>query len=198
MIHIGEDLPWPEDAIEVARILEPWGLKGWFHVQPYAADPQAVFSSRRWFILPPEGKPRPKDAPVLPKVLRITQAKEHGDGVVASAQEIPDRNASETLKGARVFVSRNSFPTADPDEYYWVDLIGLSVVNREGEALGVVTDLIATGPHSVLRLSTGAGAGVGAGTEAEPVERMIPLVAAYIDSVDLQARRIVADWGLDY
>lgn len=195
MIHIGEDLPWPEDAIEVARILEPWGLKGWFHVQPYAADPQAVFSSRRWFILPPEGKPRPKDAPALPKVLRITQAKEHGDGVVASAQEIPDRNASEALKGARVFVSRNSFPTADPDEYYWVDLIGLVVVNRDGADLGVVTDLIATGPHSVLRLRTAPDV---ATPDAEPGERMIPFVAAYIDSVDLQARRIVADWGLDY
>jgi 16S rRNA processing protein RimM len=192
VIYAGEDVPWPEDAIEVARILEPWGLKGWIRVHPYAADPQAVFSSRRWFLLPPEEKFRPKDAPALPKVLRITQAKEHGDGVVASAQEISDRTAAEALKGARVFVSRNSFPTADVDEYYWVDLIGLAVVNREGEALGVVMDLITTGPHSVLRLSTGTG------TEADPGERMIPFVAAYIDSVDLQARRIVADWGLDY
>jgi 16S rRNA processing protein RimM len=36
------------------------------------------------------------------------------------------------LQGARVFVSRASFPTPDDDEFYWVDLIGLAVHNRKG------------------------------------------------------------------
>jgi isocitrate lyase len=54
------------------------------------------------------------------------------------------------LRGARIFLPRSSFPAASADEYYWVDLIGLNVVNREGVALGCVRDLMATGPHSVL------------------------------------------------
>ena len=192
MTMTDDDLPFPDDAVEVARITEPWGLKGGFHLRTYAADPQAVFSSRRWFLQPPEGRPRPKDAPPLPKVLRITQVREQGDRVVAMAQEVVDRNAAEALKGARIFVSRSSFPTADDGEYYWVDLIGLPVFNRAGEALGTVVDLLATGPQTVLRLQADAAAG------AEPVERMIPFVAAFIDEVDLKGRRIVADWGLDY
>jgi hypothetical protein len=49
------------------------------------------------------------------------------------------------------FVSRASFPRSAEDEFYWVDLIGLDVVNREGEALGKVVGLLDTGPHSVLR-----------------------------------------------
>ena len=49
---------------------------------------------------------------------------------------VPDRNAAEALRGARVFVPRSSFPSVGEDEYYWVDLIGLAVVNREGVALG--------------------------------------------------------------
>lgn len=192
MTMTDDELPFPDDAIEVARIAEPWGLKGGFHLRTYAADPQAVFSSRRWFLQPPEGRPRPKDAPPLPKVLRITQVREHGEGVVAMAQEVADRNGAEALRGARIFVSRSSFPTADDGEYYWVDLIGLPVFNRAGEALGTVVDLLATGPQTVLRLQADAAAG------AEPVERMIPFVAAFIDEVDLKGRRIVADWGLDY
>ena len=61
-------------------------------------------------------------------------------------EHFPERQAeakayAELLKGARIFVSRASFPTPDTDEYYWVDLIGLHVVNREGVVLGEVRGL---------------------------------------------------------
>ncbi|CAG1019494.1 partial Ribosome maturation factor RimM, partial [Burkholderiaceae bacterium] len=152
----GDTPPWPEDAIEVGRIIDAWGVKGWIKVQPFAADPQALFSSRRWFLKPPEPQLGPKrptaSAAGLPPLLKITQAKPHGDWVVAQVQEVDDRSGAEALRGARVFVPRASFPTADPDEFYWVDLIGLSVVNLQGEALGTVTGLLDTGPHSVLRI----------------------------------------------
>lgn len=146
------DLPWPDDAIEVARIGEAWGVKGWIRVEPYARDPRALFSSRRWFLQPPAGRPRPAGALPLPRSLRVTLVKDHGDGVIASVNEIPDRNTAEAFKGARIFVSRASFPSAGSDEYYWVDLIGLEVVNRGGVLLGTVTDLLDTGAHSVLRV----------------------------------------------
>lgn len=185
---------WPADAVEVARVIDAWGLKGGIRVRPYADDPQALFSSRRWFMRPSEG-PGPQRS--VPPLLRIRQAKEHGDGVVAIADEVPDRNAAEALKGARIFVSRASFPTPDRDEYYWVDLIGLAVVNREDVELGTVADLISTGPQSVLRVVLDAPPAEGAGEPAQ-TERLIPFVDAYVDDVDLVARRIRVDWGLDY
>lgn len=190
-----DDVAWPDDAVEVARVQDAWGIKGWLRVQPHAADPQALFSSRRWFLQPPAGKPRPKDAPSLPRLLHVTLVKEHGDGIVASVREVADRNGAEALKGARIFVSRQSFPSTDDGEYYWVDLIGLEVVNREGESLGTVAEMIDTGPHCVMRLEQ---ASTDAAGKARTVERMIPFVAAYIDGVDLPGRRITADWGLDY
>ncbi|KDB53336.1 16S rRNA-processing protein RimM [Sphaerotilus natans subsp. natans DSM 6575] len=190
-----DDVAWPDDAVEVARVQDAWGIKGWLRVQPHAADPQALFSSRRWFLQPPAGKPRPKDAPSLPRQLHVTLVKEHGDGIVASVREVADRNGAEALKGARIFVSRQSFPSTDDGEYYWVDLIGLEVVNREGEPLGTVAEMIDTGPHCVMRLEQ---ASTDAAGKARTVERMIPFVAAYIDGVDLPGRRITADWGLDY
>lgn len=190
-----EQVAWPDDAVEVGRIVDAWGIKGGIKVQPFSSDPQALFSSRRWFIQPPAGKPRPAGAPELPKRLRVTQAKEHGDVVVATVQEVPDRNAAEALRGARVFVPRSSFPTAGSDEYYWVDLIGLAVVNRQDESLGKVADLLDTGAHSVLRVVHETTDADGKPAEGE---RLIPFVAAYIDTVDLPGRRIVVDWGLDY
>jgi 16S rRNA processing protein RimM len=186
---------WPDDAIEVARVADAWGIKGWLRIQPYAADPQVVLKARHWFLQPPAGKPRPKDAPALPKVLHVTLVKEHSDGVIASVREVADRNGAEALRGARIFVSRSIFPKTDDGEYYWIDLIGLNVVNRDGAALGTVAEMMDTGAHSVMRLTAD---GVDAAGVPRAVERLIPFVAAYIDDVSLTERRIIADWGLDY
>ena len=184
----------PADAVEIGRVAGAWGVKGWIRVTPYARDPQALFSSRRWFLAPGDAA-RPGTAARLPRLLRITASRRQGDDVVAAAQELPDRDVAEALRGARVFVSRASFPTAGDDEYYWVDLIGLDVFNRQGEALGRVIGLLDTGAHSVLRLRP---PDVLADAPPAAAERLIPFVGAFIDSVDLGARRVVADWGLDY
>ena len=187
----------PADAVEVGRVLGAWGIKGGIKVKPFANNPQALFSSKRWFIQPSE-LPRPagiKAAAPLPKLLLVVTAKEHGDGVVATAQELPDRTAAEAMKGARVFVSRASFPTPDDDEFYWVDLIGLAVVNRSGAVLGDVIGLIETGPHCVLRIQAREQAGVQPAGEASEV--LIPFVGVYIDKVELAERRITVDWDFD-
>jgi 16S rRNA processing protein RimM len=187
------DAEFPADAIEVARVLDAWGIKGWIRVRPFSKDPQALFSSRRWFLRPPDiahAKPGCEPAAALPTLLRVIDAREHGDGVVASVREVSDRSAAEALRGSRIFVPRSSFPSTASDEFYWVDLIGLQVVNREGQLLGEVLGLIDNGAQSVLRVAP-PSASVGA-------ECLIPFVAAYVDRVDLAARRIEVDWGLDY
>ena len=177
----------PVDAIEVGRIADAWGVKGWFKALPHSADPEALFSSKRWYVLPAEkGQKTFSGAGCLV----ISDIKHHADTVVASAQGIDDRNGAEALRGARIFVARSNFPMPGDDEYYWVDLIVLEVVNREGIVLGVVRELLATGLQTVLVLSFQH--------EGKAMERMIPFVSVYIDQVDLIARRIEVDWQPDY
>lgn len=186
-------LALPDDAVEVGRIAGAWGVKGWIRVLPYAEIPEALFATKRWLLRPPEG-PAPLPPGGWPDVLRVSQAREHGDAIVAGIHDLTDRDAAEALKGGRLFVPRSSFPTAGDGEYYWVDLIGLDVRNRAGEALGQVVGLLDTGAHSVLRVRPA----INEHDPSDAPERLIPFVGAYIDSVDLQGRSIVVDWGLDY
>jgi len=194
----------PADAIEVGRIADAWGIKGWFKVLPHSASPEALFSSKRWYLLPsdrnlggnnaPSQKASASNSAIVsqPVLLKIKEAKDHANTVVACSLDVADRNQAEALKGARIFVPRSSFPTAGTDEYYWVDLLGLDVVNREGVALGQVKDLMSTGPQTVLVLMQPAE------EEGKPsVERMIPFVAAFVDNVDLPGRKITVDWQVD-
>ncbi len=187
MLNALEPAELPADAIEVGRIADAWGIKGWFKVLPYSASPEALFSSKRWFLQPSERGTKTFTGTVR---LAIKEAKEHADTVVASAHDVSDRSAAEALKGARIFIARSSFPSTGTDEFYWVDLLGLDVVNREGVALGQVRDLLSTGPQTVLVLIQEV--------DGKPVERMIPFVAAYVDAVDLAGRRITVDWQPDY
>lgn len=177
----------PTDAVEVGRIADAWGIKGWFKVLAFSSDPQVLFAAKEWFLQPPEKGARPFAGTVL---LPVKQARVHSDSIVATSPEVADRNAAEALRGARIFVAREHFPQAEDGEYYWVDLLGLNVLNREGVALGVVRDLLSTGPQTVLVLSCEE--------DGKERERMIPFVDAYIDKVDLPGRTIVADWQPDY
>ncbi|MDO9236636.1 MAG: ribosome maturation factor RimM [Aquabacterium sp.] len=203
---LDDGVVWPEDAIEVARIVDAWGVKGGIKVLPFSSDPQALFCTKKWFLRPGEpavgavARPTAKSGSTparlaAPRLLQVLQAREQGDVVVATVEGLNDRNAAEALKGSRVFVSRTAFPTPDQDEFYWIDLIGLDVFTREGEPLGRVVDLLDTGPNCVLRCVVDGVDGV---ENQEAVERLIPFVSAYIVSVSLADRRIVADWGLDY
>lgn len=190
---------WPDDAVEVGWVLGAWGIKGAIKVSPIAADPQALSSTGWWFLKPVDGPASKAAARRLPPALQVRGVREQGDVLVAQAEGIADRDAAEALKGARVFISRARFPAPEPGEFYWVDLIGLAVVNRDGVALGEVVGLIDTGPHCVLRVRAPAlGATDAPAAVAEADERLIPFVEAYVDSVDLAGRQVVVDWGLDY
>lgn len=183
---------WPDDAIEVAVVTGAWGIKGGLRLKAYSADPQALFSTKRWYWQLPEGASAEQRERLraLEQPLRVASVREQGDGLVVLIHDLADRDLAQLCKGLRLFVKRSSFPSAAEGEYYWVDLIGLEVYNRQGERLGAVAGLMQTGPHSVLRIESTDAAG-------KPLERLVPFVDAYVDSVDLVSRRIQVDWGLD-
>ena len=186
----------PADSIEVGRILDAWGVKGWLKILPHSTDPEALLAARSWFLQAPDAKFRPGFNAFTGTVsLQVDEAKIHSDSVVAKFSGMDDRTVAEALRGARIFLPRSSFPAASKDEFYWVDLIGLNVVNREGVDLGCVRDLMATGPQSVLCVEYSAPQEDGSTAVAE---RMIPFVSVFIDNVDMAAKCITVDWQPDY
>lgn len=99
---------------------------------------------------------------------------------------INERNKSEDLIGSIVAVNRDDFPDTGTNEYYWVDLIGLKVINLQHELLGTIDNMMDTGANSVMVVKN------------DETTRLIPFVAAYITDVDMQNKQVIVDWGLDY
>jgi 16S rRNA processing protein RimM len=174
----------PDDLTQVGYVAGAYGLKGGIRITPFSTDADALLSVKTWWL----------DKPAL-RPVSVRTAKMHSGDVVATLVDLGDRDAAEALKGAAVNVSRREFPELPDDEYYWSDLIGLDAVNLQGEALGRVTDMMHNGAQSILRIAPVPSAEAG---EAKVPERLIPFVDQFVKTVDLEAKKITVDWGLDY
>jgi len=180
----------PDDLVEIGAIGEAYGIKGWVRIFAHAGPGQGydtLLAAKIWWL---DSKARPgQEAGIRP--VRVLQSRLHSGTVVAQLEGITDRDIAQAMRGQRVSISRALFPALTGEEYYWVDLQGLDVLNEKAEALGVVADLIDNGVHSVLRVEFASH-----NRRGEPAtgERMIPFVDAYVKSVDLAARKVVVDW----
>ncbi len=109
-----------------------------------------------------------------------------GKTLVARFAGIDDRETAAALVGQDLSVDRDRLPETAEDEYYWADLTGLEVVNREGIVLGRVHNLLSTGANDVLVVRGDR-------------ERLVPFVQGqYVLEVDLEAGRILVDWSPDF
>ena len=173
----------PDDLTQVGYVSGAYGIAGAIRVTPFSVDADALLNVKTWWL----------DKPGLRSVT-VRTAKMHGGDVVATLVGMPGRDAAEALKGAAVHVSRAQFPSLEEDEYYWTDLIGMDVVNLQGEALGKVIDMMSNGAQSILRIEPVPDPA----TSDKAPERLVPFVDQFVKTVDLKARQITLDWGLDF
>jgi len=165
--------------VVLGKIIEPYGVRGWVKIRPFADDPAAWAAMPVWWL----GREEMQDW----REMRLQACRLHGDTLVCQFEGISDRSPAEALKGLLVAAPREALPATATDEYYWADLIGLEVVNVSGQALGRVEGLLATGASDVLRVVTEDG-----------VERLLPFVAQVVLVVEKDAGCIRVDWEADW
>ena len=159
----------------MAHVVGPFGVKGWVKLQPLTETPESLLDYDVWWIGSAEGwSPH-----------AVEQAKVQGATVAAKLDGCEDRDEAARYRGKEVAVSRAAFPEAGENEFYWADLVGLKVVNTEGEDLGAVSRVFETGANDVLVV------------EGER-ERLIPFTEQVVREVDLAGRVIRVEWGSDY
>ena len=159
----------------MGRITGAFGIKGWVKVHPFTETPDSLAGYRDWWVESDGGWEQ----------RRIEEAEVHGEAVAVRFAGCTDRDAAALYRGREVAVPRDEFPAAETNEFYWADLIGLGVVNKQGEALGTVSRVFETGANDVLVVEGDR-------------ERLIPFIEDVVLEVDLAGRTIRVDWGADY
>jgi len=173
------------DLVELGRLCGAYGVRGWSHVQPYSGEASILRSARQWWLLPPQGEIR-GGASGVP--VQVSGVRTQGTGLVAKWRGCEDPEAAHSFRGWRIAVARSAFPPLPDGQYYWVDLIGAHVINRSGQVLGVVRGLRNNGAQDLLEVEPA----VAKQKASDPI--LIPMVDAYIDAIDLAAKRICVDW----
>jgi len=83
-----------------------------------------------------------------------------------------------------LFVKEEDLPSLNADEYYDFQLIGLNVIDKKGDILGKVEDIIHTKANDILVIKG-------------KKEILIPMIDIYIKSIDLDSSEIKVE-GEDF
>ncbi len=162
--------------VPMGKIVAPFGINGWVKIKTDTETPESLGAHKELYLLINEIW--------ILKTIEDFFAKENT--FHAKLNQIDDRDAALSLKGVLVGVPKEKLPKLVDNEYYWIDLIGLNVLNKNQLLLGRVDSLMETGANAVLVVKD------------ETQQRLIPFVAQYVLDVDLTNQQIIVDWETDY
>jgi 16S rRNA processing protein RimM len=165
----------PADRVILGRIVGVHGVKGWVKLESETRPREAIFEYGPWDLGTARGWHSRK----------VLGGRPSGSGLTAQLEGIEDRDQARELIGASIAIPRDRLPPPEPGSYYWADLQGCKVVNRQDIDLGTVSHLIETGANDVLVVNNGH-------------ERLIPYIESVVLEVDLARHVIHVDWDEDF
>ena len=174
-------LGWPRDTlaryfyrrimwVALGRFGRPHGVRGEIRFWPFNAGTELVAGTKTIRV----GR-KANDATEY----SVERVRLDAKGALIRLVGMADRDEVRTLTNQFWFERRDAFPELDDDEVYFVDLIGLAVLNENGEEIGRVKDVLDVGPAEILVISRGGR------------EVMIPNVEAFVLRMDLDAGEII-------
>ncbi len=164
----------------MGRVIAPYGILGWLKIHPDTEVLDGLLNYKTWWIGKDDNW----------RELTVESAKIHNDVLVVKLQGLDDRDAAFACKGKQIAVPRASLPKLEENEYYWSDLIGLSVKNQQNVDFGKITDVFATGANDVIV--------VGGDKLNGERERLIPFTPQVILEVDITAKTMLVDWDAEF
>ncbi|HAV07898.1 MAG TPA: 16S rRNA processing protein RimM [Rhodobacteraceae bacterium] len=155
----------------VGAIMGAFGVHGEVRIKSFTAEPEALADYAP--LTTEDGK----------RSFKVQLTRQIPQGFAARLSDVRSREEAEALKGTRLFVPRERLPSLPDDEFYHTDLIGLDVVDTGGVALGRVKAVLNHGAGDILEILTPGGKNT----------LLLPFTLAAVPTVNLAARRIVAD-----
>ena len=147
----------------IARVVKPWGLRGELKLQVLTGFPDQLARLKRVY-LGPEAVP-----------YTVVHFHWHSGELLMQLTDVRDRNAAEMLRDQLVQIAREDATPLEPGQFYEYQIVGLSVVTRDGEPLGQVVEVLSTGANDVYIVQGPRG------------EVLLPARAEVVRAIDLDA-----------
>jgi 16S rRNA processing protein RimM len=165
------------ELISIGEISGVFGIKGWVKVFSLTDPRENILEYSPWILK--------KGSEI--KEVKLLNGKRQGKSIVACIEGVSDRDDAASYSGWEILINKSQLPETEEGEYYWADLVGLSVETESGISLGKVDYLIETGANDVLVVND---------TEQE---RLIPFLQdSTIKKIDLTDKLMIVDWDPDF
>ncbi|MBU1188611.1 MAG: ribosome maturation factor RimM [Gammaproteobacteria bacterium] len=182
-----------QEYVVIGAIIGVYGIKGWVKVRSWTRPAENIVDYQPWLltrkVVGHAGDSGSSNADFRSEDLypvTLQQQRSHGDRFMVKLDGTEQREQAQALVGRQIVVARSQLPTANDNEYYWSDLIGLAVENLAGVKLGKVTGLLETGANDVLVV------------QGER-ERLLPyLMEQVVQRIDLEQGTMLVDWDEDF
>jgi len=155
------------NLILLGKVAATHGVRGQLRVVPFSGLFDTFLAVRSVML---------KDAAGRLKEYEVASAAVHGKKLLLSFKGFTDINQVLDLVGSELLVGRDQLPPPDEDEFYWYDLIGMTVVTAAGDRLGVLESIIETGSNDVYVV------------KSPDREYLVPALAEVVTSIDLAAK----------
>lgn len=153
------------------RVVKAHGLSGEVKILPFSREVENLSKIKRLFI-----QIKQDEEPCEFNIVRRSLVK--GSGIL-ELEGINSVDAAEKLRGGLVLVETSDLLDTDEDEYYWFQLIGLSVYTTDGKYVGKVDNLIDREPQSLLVVKDNER------------EYLIPMIDTIVKQINLENSQIV-------
>jgi 16S rRNA processing protein RimM len=158
----------------LGKVASVHGVKGWVKIHSYTDPREAIFDYQPWLLGETE------------KTATVLEGKPSGKYLLALLKDVTNRDEAEAIAGQNIAVERSALPPLQGSEYYWSDLLGLEVINKDGSRLGSIREMLATGANDVMVVSGER-------------ERLIPFVMdLYVSQVSLEKGTVTVDWDPEF
>jgi 16S rRNA processing protein RimM len=178
-LQVGEVVSDCDKKFTLGKVGAVYGVKGWLKVHSFTDETEAILDYFPWSL---------KLGNKIQSV-EITDWRKHNKGLIVKVAGIDDRDIAQKMVGSEILGDLALLPDLPEGEFYWRDLIDMSVVTTNGYDLGSVSELMETGANDVLVVKANRNDGFG------KKERLIPyILEQVIISVDAQNKQICVDW----
>ena len=162
--------------IKIGKVGSPYGIRGWLKIHSYTEFGASILDYMPWYVEQGEDQWRE---------LIVEEGRMHSGQVIAKIAGYDTPEEARLLTGKTITILRSQLPKLNKNEYYWSDLEGLTVINKNGVVLGKVIYLIETGSNDVLVVKGDK-------------EHAIPyLPGTVVLDVNLEKQEIHVDWELE-
>ena len=173
--------PSAEDLVVLGKITSVHGVRGEVKIYSFTDPIDNLLDYRQWTLK--------RDGDV--RQMELVSGRLQGKVLVAKLKGLDDREVARTFAGFDICVPREQLPDLDDGEFYWYQLVGLKVIDLQGQLLGRVDHLLETGANDVMVVKPCTGS-------LDDRERLLPYTEQCVQQVDLVAGEMRVDWDADF